>query len=90
VKSHEVINLFIYDKLEEQPPKDNLYLFSDLEHRNHVMLDTHDQRICQEYALFYQQRFTNLKKLQEYGLKFITIATDAEIPTILKRLQQVV
>jgi uncharacterized protein (DUF58 family) len=88
-RSHEIINLFVYDKLEAEAPKENFYLFSDFSHQKSLLIDTYDKKICQTYTSFYEQRLQQLKKLQECGLKFVSMATDQDITTLLKHIQQV-
>lgn len=85
-KYNEVVNVFIYDPLEKNPPRASRYLFHDPRHQESILLDTRNNELCAKYSEIFQQRLQNLKKICfASGMHLVELATDADIVAIFAR-----
>jgi uncharacterized protein (DUF58 family) len=85
-KRHEVINIFIYDPLEKNPPQHDRYLFHDINQIQSLLLDTNSPTTRDAYAQIFVNKLTDLKKLCfASGMHLVELATDQEIVNIIRQ-----
>ncbi|MBA2653907.1 MAG: DUF58 domain-containing protein [Gammaproteobacteria bacterium] len=61
-QKNEVNNIFIYDPLEKAAPNKGRYLFHNNVQPESLLLNTHDLASCDQYAEFFTERLSALKK----------------------------
>ncbi len=84
---HHVTNLFVYDLIEKQLPKNGRYLFSknfsstpSFENQESLLLDTHHKKICKTYSEYFEQREQQIKHFSfSHKMHFAKFATDERV-----------
>jgi uncharacterized protein (DUF58 family) len=90
-KRFEVVNLFIYDPLEEQPPSADHYLFCGAINQGALMLNTSDAATCIHYRSIFQQRVQQLQQLSlDNGMTLLKLATNQDVTRIIKQLKSAI
>lgn len=79
-RQHELINILIYDPLEEALPNGGKYLFHAAHEQRSLLLDTSDKKIVAHYKTIFDNRVLDLKKLCfSSNMHLIELATNDDI-----------
>ncbi len=75
---HDVVNVFIYDQLEQEPPVPGRYSVTN--GSNVGVLDSRSLELIQQYRQQFHDRYQSVESFcQQYGMGFFTIGTHESI-----------
>ena len=85
-KHNDLISIFIYDQLEKDPPKPNIYAISDGSAISRM--DTHDANFAAAYSHRFKQLFDFIKTgFTRLKIPFLVLSTeDFVVQTLLRQI----
>lgn len=81
-----VLSVFTYDVIEDNPPKDNVYLFTDGEQR--LEFDGLSKQYLKTYQHLFAKRLARLQNIaKKNNMHLLTIATNADVINTLNKVR---
>lgn len=86
-KKNEVTNIFIYDVLEKNPPRNGQYLFHDFSKNESLLVDTTSHSLRSQYNKIFENRFNAIKKICfTTGMHLTELCTTDNIPNVIRKV----